>query len=63
MYKDDYVPSPCNNNCLVDFRTKLCSGCFRTIEEIIGWINFSATEKKQVLEKIQSRKELTPKHS
>lgn len=63
MYKDDHVPSPCNNSCIMDFQTKLCKGCFRTIEEIISWSNISSEEKRQIIEKVQSRKVLIPKHS
>ena len=29
--------SPCINVCSMDPDTKLCRGCFRTIEEIAAW--------------------------
>jgi len=47
----------------MDFETKLCKGCFRTIDEIVSWANISSEEKRQILEKVQHRKELIPKHS
>ncbi|KAF0151384.1 MAG: Fe-S protein [Ignavibacteria bacterium] len=57
MYKDEYVHSPCNNNCIMDFETKLCKGCYRTIEEIISWSIATLEEKKNILELINYRKE------
>lgn len=63
MYKEEHVPSPCNNNCFMDFETKLCKGCFRTIDEIISWANISSEEKRQILVKVRHRKEIIPKHS
>ncbi|MEO8003930.1 MAG: DUF1289 domain-containing protein [Betaproteobacteria bacterium] len=50
------VPSPCVNVCQMDPHTGLCRGCTRTIEEIGGWMDFSATEKLAVLEKIEARR-------
>jgi len=47
----------------MDFETKLCKGCLRTIDEIISWTNISSEEKRQIIEKVQNRKELIPKHS
>jgi predicted Fe-S protein YdhL (DUF1289 family) len=40
----------------MDPGTGLCRGCARTIEEIGGWMDFSATEKLAVLEKIEARR-------
>lgn len=54
---DNIIPSPCNNDCLIDHKTQLCKGCFRTIDEIIHWMNYSNEQKKIVLEKVNSRKE------
>ena len=43
------VASPCTSVCIIDPVTGLCGGCFRTLEEISGWIDFSATEKRTVI--------------
>lgn len=50
------IPSPCNNNCIIDPKTNYCKGCFRTISEIISWLNYSDKEKLLVVEKIKQRK-------
>ncbi len=54
---DVLISSPCNNNCLIDYKTQLCKGCFRTIDEIVHWINYSNEQKLIVMDKVKSRKE------
>jgi predicted Fe-S protein YdhL (DUF1289 family) len=34
----------------------LCGGCFRTLEEISGWIDFSAAEKRTVIAALDARR-------
>ena len=51
------IQSPCNNDCLIEPETKLCKGCFRTIDEIIQWIHYSENEKLQIIDFIKARKE------
>jgi len=36
--------------------TGLCEGCFRTLDEIAGWIAFSADEKRAVLAALPERR-------
>jgi predicted Fe-S protein YdhL (DUF1289 family) len=50
------VASPCTNVCIIDPVTGLCGGCFRTLEEISGWIDFSATEKLTVIAALVARR-------
>jgi predicted Fe-S protein YdhL (DUF1289 family) len=50
------VTSPCTSVCIIDPVTGLCGGCFRTLEEIAGWIDFSATEKRTVLAALDARR-------
>lgn len=50
------ILSPCNGKCVVDNKTNLCYGCFRTIEEIIGWISFTDAKKFEILKKVTERK-------
>lgn len=50
------VPSPCVNVCQVDPATGLCRGCLRTLDEIAGWLDFSVTEKLQVLDRLDERR-------
>lgn len=57
MYTNQEVLSPCNNNCNMDFDTKLCKGCYRTLEEIMSWSTAHYEEKKKILELVEYRKE------
>ena len=49
-------PSPCLGICLMDPRTRTCRGCLRTIEEIKGWHEASATEKHAILGRLAVRR-------
>jgi len=50
------VASPCISVCAIDPRTGLCEGCFRTLDEIAGWIAFSADDKRAVLAVLPERR-------
>ena len=50
------VRSPCVNVCQMDPQTGLCRGCLRTIDEIAGWMDYSVTEKMEVLERLDERR-------
>ena len=50
------VASPCISVCAIDPATGLCSGCFRTLDEIAGWIDFSASDKRQILAALGGRR-------
>ena len=43
------VASPCTNVCRIDAETGLCAGCYRTLDEIAGWIDLSAEQKRTLL--------------
>lgn len=50
------IPSPCVNVCQMDPQTGFCRGCLRTIDEIAGWMDYSVTEKLEVLERLDERR-------
>jgi predicted Fe-S protein YdhL (DUF1289 family) len=53
---DAAVASPCNSVCIMDPITGLCGGCFRSLEEIAGWIDFSAGQKREVIAALDVRR-------
>jgi len=57
MYDKD---SPCVHVCLMDYDQGLCIGCWRTLDEITHWINFSPTKKQTVLAQIEQRRAAMP---
>lgn len=52
------VSSPCNGNCQIDIKINFCVGCFRTLSEIIKWINLTEKEKQNILAQIEERKKI-----
>lgn len=53
------VASPCTSVCTIDPTSGLCGGCFRTLDEIAGWIGFSEARKRAVIEALPARRERT----
>lgn len=54
------IQSPCVDVCQMNPFTGLCSGCYRTLDEIAGWLDFSVSEKLEVLKRLDERR---PNHS
>ena len=52
------VASPCVSVCVIDEPTGLCAGCYRTLDEIAGWIDLSAAERRAVVANLASRRAL-----
>jgi uncharacterized protein len=48
--------SPCNKICILDSAGNLCTGCYRTLDEIAKWSEFSASEKNAVLALLAERR-------
>ncbi|GLP97219.1 DUF1289 domain-containing protein [Paraferrimonas sedimenticola] len=48
------IPSPCRGICKVNQRG-YCIGCARSREERFNWLQFSDTQKRQVIRLCQSR--------
>ena len=55
-WQGDDVPSPCINVCTLHPITGWCVGCYRALEEIAGWRDFSAAEKRAVLARLPARR-------
>jgi hypothetical protein len=55
----DDVPSPCVNVCRMNEATRLCEGCFRTLDEIACWSGYTREEKLAVRAKLDARKHAT----
>lgn len=54
------VPSPCVSVCRMNPDDGLCSGCLRSIDEIIAWGRLDEPSKRQVWESIVARAALRP---
>ncbi len=55
QYKQDSVASPCTDDCVLNLE-KVCTGCYRHIDEIAGW-GYKADEiKREILENCNRRR-------
>jgi len=50
------LPSPCISICQMEETTGLCTGCQRTIEEIIDWSVAPEAKKRQIWLAINERR-------
>ncbi len=48
--------SPCVRNCCLD-DADICLGCFRHLDEIVGWQAFTEQEKIAILDLCRERKD------
>lgn len=48
------VRSPCISNCCLD-NEDICLGCFRHIDEVVGWHSASELEKIEIIKRCDRR--------
>lgn len=44
----DPVPSPCRDQCALDATRGHCTGCLRTLDEIMRWSRMTEADKRAV---------------
>lgn len=49
------VVSPCIGVCSMNEATGFCNGCYRTMDEIQGWWDMSASQRNHVMGKLDER--------
>lgn len=49
------VASPCTSVCTIDRASGLCAGCYRTLDEIAGWIDLPEEQKRKLLATLAAR--------
>lgn len=52
------VQSPCIKTCKIDGERMLCIGCWRTLDEIVQWLDMNAEERLAVIARANQRKAL-----
>ena len=55
MAVPENVPSPCVSVCVMNAKTGLCQGCWRTLAEIAGWSGSGDAHKRQIWQQILVR--------
>ena len=56
VWKRNEVESPCVQICVVHPTERICTGCFRTIDEISRWSKMDSTERAGIMEELPNRK-------
>ncbi len=60
MKTDEFeLVSPCIGVCYLDPASRLCRGCYRTVDEIAAWSAYSPEERKAVLKELRQRQRAT----
>ena len=55
IWKRDEVQSPCIKICVVHPETRLCTGCYRSIDEIGAWSRMSPEARRAVMDELPNR--------
>ena len=53
---DPPIESPCVRVCMVDGRSGLCLGCYRTLAEIARWSGYTASERAELMRTLPERR-------
>ncbi|MFC3616721.1 DUF1289 domain-containing protein [Lutimaribacter marinistellae] len=56
VWKRDEIESPCVQICVVHPAERICTGCYRTIDEIGRWSRMSSEERQAVMAELPARK-------
>ncbi|MEM6940747.1 MAG: DUF1289 domain-containing protein [Pseudomonadota bacterium] len=55
IWQRDEIESPCVKICVIHPEAKLCTGCFRSLEEIGGWSGMSVDARRAVMLELPAR--------
>ncbi|WP_417673337.1 DUF1289 domain-containing protein [Roseibium sp.] len=50
------MKSPCTKVCQIDQYTKLCLGCYRTLDEIATWGSMTSKDRERILADLDFRR-------
>ncbi|WP_299635939.1 DUF1289 domain-containing protein [uncultured Ruegeria sp.] len=56
VWKRNEVESPCVQICVVHPTERICTGCYRTIDEITRWSKMDSSERTEIMENLPTRK-------
>lgn len=55
VWKRDEIESPCVQICVVHPTERICTGCYRTIDEITRWSKMTGEERAVIMEDLPDR--------
>ncbi|MEP3429575.1 MAG: DUF1289 domain-containing protein [Roseibium sp.] len=53
------MKSPCINVCQIDQASRLCTGCWRSLDEIASWASYSNEQRQTILDELDNRRVLS----
>jgi len=61
VWSRNEIESPCVRVCVVHPEARICTGCYRSIDEITRWTKMSAEARREVMEALPDRASLLKK--
>ena len=55
LWKRDEIESPCVQICVVHPETRICTGCYRTIDEITDWSRMTPEVRRNIMDDLPAR--------
>ena len=55
VWRRNEVDSPCVNICVVHPTERICTGCYRTIDEIAQWARLTPETRREIMDELPSR--------
>ena len=55
IWKRDEIESPCIKVCVIHPEARICTGCFRSIEEIMQWGSMSGKDRREIMDVLPER--------
>ncbi|MFL2785673.1 MAG: DUF1289 domain-containing protein [Paracoccaceae bacterium] len=55
IWKRDEIASPCVKICVVHPVERICTGCYRSIDEIGAWSRMSPEERAAIMQELPDR--------
>lgn len=49
------MQSPCVNICTLDATGEICTGCWRTLDEIVAWSRLPLAERARIMAQLPAR--------
>ena len=55
VWSRDEIESPCVRVCVVHPEARICTGCYRSIDEIARWSKMSPEDRREVIKALPDR--------
>ncbi len=55
VWKRDEIESPCVRICVVHPEAKICTGCYRTTDEIASWSKMTPETRREIMQTLPER--------